>query len=95
MNHALFGNDDRFVSEPTKQTLRVLHEHLAKVMGVTLIGNRLTVRFEGPPIGKKRGPNREVHMIILEVEDGIPCDYCQQTHDESFCPKEHADEVPQ
>lgn len=36
--------------------------------GVTLQGNRLTVRWTN----KKSGEWKQVHMIVLEVEDGEP-----------------------
>jgi len=49
-----------------KETLEELRDNIAKSgMGVTLAGNRLTIRF---------GENkfRDVHMVILEVDDGVP-----------------------
>lgn len=82
MNKVLYGEHDRKI-DPTVEEFR---KELAKVLGVTVIGNRITLRHS------KR---KEIHMIVLEVDDGRLCDYCGQSHDEYFCPKEYADEVSQ
>lgn len=51
------------------ETLEELRLKLAKIVGVTLQGNRLTVRWHDP---KDRGKLKSVHMVILEVDDGEP-----------------------
>lgn len=59
MNH----NDADFRSEIARSTLDDLREQLIRAgMGVTLIGNSLSVRW-----GREQ---REIHAVILEVDDG-------------------------
>jgi hypothetical protein len=48
-----------------KQVLETMRSRLTKEMGVTIAGNRVTVRFT------ERGYRRQVHMVILEVDDGM------------------------
>lgn len=44
--------------------LEQMRDRISQAAGVTLAGNRLTVRW------RDRGYLREVHMVILEVDDG-------------------------
>lgn len=52
------------VIDPILEEMRV-NIARGQSMGVTLMGNRLTVRFS------RDGFIKEVHMVILEVDDGL------------------------
>jgi len=50
------------------EILEQLRLSISKSMGVSLVGNRLTVRWRN----KKTKQLVQVHMIIAEVDDGKP-----------------------
>ena len=50
-------------------TLEELRSKISQIAGVTLQGNRLTVRWNST---EDKTKFRMVHMVILEVEDGEP-----------------------
>jgi hypothetical protein len=52
------------LSKSVRRVLEEMRKRIALVAGITLVGNRLTIRF-GDPLC-------DVHMVILEVEDGQP-----------------------
>ena len=50
------------MSQEEEQILEELRKRIAEVAGVTLVGNRMTVRFNGD-----RGHLVDVHMIVERV----------------------------
>lgn len=50
--------------------LELMRQKVAETMGVTLAGNRLTVRFSDPNDRRKNPALVQIHMVILEVDDG-------------------------
>jgi hypothetical protein len=77
MNHDIYQMKQHPV---TDRVLEEMRQNIAdgRVMGVTLQGNRLTVRW-GESL-------KQVHMVIIEVEDGDP-DPHDQLHEgvHQFC----------
>ncbi len=65
-------------SQSVKNTLEELRKKIATIAGVTLIGNRLAVRFGAGETLK------EVHMVILDVDDGTKCAWCGENHDVNY-----------
>lgn len=76
-----------------KTALEELSNDIAKSVGITLIGNRLTLRTTIME-GKKR-KDLELSAVILSVDDGSVCDYCKQSHEWDFCRKMEDDTIPQ
>lgn len=68
--HTLYELEKDSRVDPILENLR-LNIARGEAMGVTLIGNRLTCRWSDTRPGKKRFL-LQVHMVILEVDDGIP-----------------------
>lgn len=51
--------------------LEELRQKLATIAGVTLVGNRVTVRFYGKE-DRQRKYLLEVSMVVVDVDDGLP-----------------------
>lgn len=59
------------VDHTSAHILEELRQKLATIAGVTLGGNRVTVRFYGKE-DRKRKYLLEVSMVVVNVDDGLP-----------------------
>jgi hypothetical protein len=73
MRHEIYEMTHPIHLEQTLDELRNI-VHVKGGAGITIQGNRVTIRWGNPM--------RDVHMVLLSVNDGTKCPYCKKDHAE-------------